>query len=636
MEFIRSPGGSDGMLAVKDRIGDPAMTEARRDGDDVAAWLGEVDRLVEYHYQPIVSVQSGRCFGYEALVRGTAPLGFGQIPDLFDHANDRQCLPQLDALLRRKAVAGFALIDPGDARLFYNIDIRMFLAEDFVRTCTEDAFADARLRPGTVCLEISELHDISEGARVIDVLRAYRRQAHLLAIDDFGTGYSGLKLLYEQQPNLVKIDRFFVADIPNDDRKKLFVSTAVNLAHVLGIQVVAEGVETEAEFLTCKEIGCDLVQGYFIARPAPPRPLLSQISSVITDSNRRDRRDRRSDQRLIREEIEEVPPLTVGDSMATVFQTFRTNKERIFFPILDEHRRPLGIIREQDLKEFIYSRYGKDLLYNKSLNRGLTDFLTRCPTCEIKVSAEKLLEVYSLAMNPLGIILVEDSRYVGILSAASLLRVINEKNLALARDQNPLTKLPGNNTINDHVNAALDDDIVGWTFAYFDLDNFKPFNDTYGFRQGDRVILLFAELLRTSFATTTNFVGHIGGDDFFLSFRNVDPAFARRQIEDLLVAFKTDVQSFYDPVTRSRGYIVAKDRQGEMRRFPLLTASAGVVSVPVGRRDLVVDDLMTAIAELKKTAKRADSHIATQTLDPFPDRSGRRPAKLHTTGTDAI
>ena len=87
----------------------------------------------------------------------------------------------------------------------------------------------------------------------------------------------------------------------------------------------------------------------------------------------------------------------------------------------------------------------------------------------------------------------------------------------MARDQNPLTKLPGNNSIGDHISASLEAQHPGrHTFVYFDFNDFKPFNDHYGFRQGDRAILLFAEIMQRNLPGT--FIGHIGGDDFFAAF----------------------------------------------------------------------------------------------------------------------
>ena len=97
-------------------------------------------------------------------------------------------------------------------------------------------------------------------------------------------------------------------------------------------------------------------------------------------------------------------------------------------------------------------------------------------------------------------------------SASSLLKIINEKLLKTAQDQNPLTSLPGNRSIRDYVQDVMRDGSDARYFCYFDFDNFKPFNDHYGFQKGDLAIALFASLLRHHFVGEDKFLGHVGGD----------------------------------------------------------------------------------------------------------------------------
>ncbi len=592
----------------------------RGNGTDLL--LDAVRQEVYFVYQPIVSAYSGMCYGYEALPQGQERLGFATPAALYDHADQNDILLHLTLALREKAVRDFIRFSVRGERLLLGLERCLLLSLDDGPRRTAEVFGGFGLSPTAVCYAVPETllspgtgaGAEAEAAAIGSVLDGYRRQSCLLVLDNFGAGTAGLKALYERQPNLVRIDRYFTVGISTDERKKLFVATVVNLAHVLGIIVIADGIATEADFLACKQIGCDLVQGTFVGAPAGITAAFNRTYGVIADTNRRERRERRSDRKLLGEELSLVPPLTIGDSMSKVFQAFRSQKEHDFLPIVDDRHQPVGIIREVDLKDVIYSRYGKDLLNNKALHRGLLDFLRPCPACDINTEAEKILETFSQSVNPPGILLVDDFKYVGVLSAASLLRVINEKNLALARDQNPLTRLPGNSSINDHLTVALDTAVTSWIFAYFDLDNFKPFNDRYGFRQGDRAILLFSELMRTTLGTNQTFLGHIGGDDFFASFRDLPAEVVTARIEALLGSFRRDVESFYDADSRERGYIVGRSREGTTQHFPLLTCSAALVEIPAGPRVVTVDDLGDAIAILKKTAKQAPSHMAMRRL----------------------
>jgi len=140
--------------------------------------------------------------------------------------------------------------------------------------------------------------------------------------------------------------------------------------------------------------------------------------------------------------------------------------------------------------------------------------------------------------------------------------------------------------------------------VYFDFDNFKPYNDTYGFRQGDRVILLFPELLKTRAKTVNGFAGHIGGDDFFVGVKGMEPRELYSNVQKLAGRFKNDVSSFYDSEAIEKGCILAKDRDGRKVSFPLLTVSAVILELPAHRSSVYsVEEIGKKMADKKKSAK---------------------------------
>lgn len=578
-------------------------------------FLDSVRAQLDYAFQPIVNIYTGSVYGYEALLRGQSRLGFRDIRQVFDFAHQRGFLYSLESALRELAIAKFArLPHAGHVRLFFNLDPRTLTQEGRLAGRTSAILARHGLRPETLCFELTEMHDFTAQPEARGAIRGIREHRHQLAIDDFGTGFSGLKLLYELPPDHIKIDRFFISNISLEPKKKLFVTNTVALAHVLGIQVIAEGVETEEELMTCREIGCDLVQGFFVESPktrlADLHPRYPEVERVAQVNRRADACD--SD--IIRNRIEYIPPLREDADMATVFRAFRRHKERSYFPVIDSSGRPLGLIRETDLKDFIYSDYGRDLISNKAYRKTIGDFLEACPVADVHTSAERVLAVYTAHHHTPGVLMVEDAVYAGFLSASSLLRVLDEKNLAIARDQNPLTRLPGNNAIIEYVSQVLGDDRAPCSLVYFDFDHFKPFNDTYGFRQGDRAITLFAEMMRKELSTGETFLGHIGGDDFFAGFRNADPGALIDTVRALRAKFARNVESFYDPQTREQGFIRARDRHGEVREYPLLTVSAAVVHVPASPKCCNLDELTVFIAAVKKRAKADPAGVWVERL----------------------
>ena len=588
----------------------PAPGEDR--AETVEEFLAEVAKTVRYAFQPIVNIHTGACWGYEALVRGWEPLGLASIPELFDRAWRLGCLHRLDVALRAKAFHAFSLLDrPSEARLFFNLDPRVLASPDYRPRQTAGLLEACGISPESLCFELTERYAAAADSQTARVIDRYRKSSFKLALDDFGTGFSGLQLLYEHQPDFIKIDRYFVSGIGQDNKRKLFVSTIVNLAHVLGITVIAEGVETEQEFLACKRIGCDLVQGWFVSPAVENLGLLRFRYDRVVEANRRDRREERTDRDIVTEQIQSLPPLKVDEPLSAVFEAFRSNKDMSFFPVVDRHGQPLGIVRESDLKALAYSPFGHDLASNRGLKRKLRDFVVKCPVADVMTEAEKILEIFSLGESREGIVIADGLSYVGFLTAASLLRVVNAKNLAQARDQNPLTKLPGNTSINDYVAAALESPEEPWTLVYFDFNNFKPFNDHYGFRQGDRAILLFADLMRKKLQGCADFLGHVGGDDFFAAFHATGFDTAATAVRDLLATFTKDVESFYDPEALAAGGIVAKDREGVLRTFSFLSCSAALIDIRKGGIKGTADDLIGLFALLKKEAKSSPCGLAS-------------------------
>jgi GGDEF domain-containing protein len=461
---------------------------------------------------------------------------------------------------------------------------------------------------------VSERHSFSSSCG--DIFGAYHEQGYSIAIDDYGVGFSGLKRLYQCETDYIKIDGFFLADIATSNRKRLFVSHIVGLAHILGIKVVAEQVETELQFQACEGTGCDYVQGFLISEPVLDTSELRAAYDVVGELKRRDKRSRTNDKHIVLGQIEFIEPLPYNASMAAVLEAFRVNPKYTFIPVVNALSEPLGIIWEPDIKEFVYSRYGRELMLNPAMSGRLLDFVTRCPVADTTMSLDKMLEVYSNASGAELLILTERSRYRGFLSASALLVALNEKNLAIARDQNPLSRLPGNGLIVEYVGEALRRTDVEQILVYFDLDNFKVFNDVYGFRVGDRAILLLADTLREAAHGRDVFVGHVGGDDLFAGFMGSEwtvgdvSAWAR----DVVEGFNEGVLALFRPEDRARGFLLGADRTGVEREFPLLSVSCAILSLPAGVRSVSQDSVGSAMARGKKAAKLSPDKLHVSLL----------------------
>ncbi len=608
----------------------PVEPSGYHPGSAEKAWQDSID-LLDFAFQPIVNIHTGVCYGFEALLRNHEQAGFQSIQGVFDRAFQENMLFFLDLKLRERVLEKYMTLDFHEkVKLFYNIDNRVLVSPDYSPAKVLFVMERFRLTPGTFCFEISErhdfetflLHDFRNLNEIKSTLNFYRQDFYKIAIDDFGSGLSGLQFLYHSEPDYIKIDRFFINGIASDARKRLFVSSTLNMAHILGITVIAEGVETEEEFYACKEIGCDLIQGYLIQRPTTKVCELKDRYDDVVLLNRKNRRERGSDRKLINASMEYIEPIPLYTEhhtftdMVSVFERFRRHKVNTFFPVTNGNDEPIGIIRERDLKEYVYSPFGKDILMNKS-SGNILNFITRLPISEINTQVEKILELFSIDEKSEGILLTENGSYCGFLSASALIKLLNDKNIAEARDQNPLTRLPGNNIINQYISEALSCSSTSHVLAYFDFDNFKPFNDKYGFRQGDRAILMFGDILKELSNSRRVFVGHIGGDDFFAGFKLTEMSQddIHETIREIISRFSRDANSLFAPQDRERGYYLSTDRDGNNQMYSLIGVSAGVLTIQSGHRTFSLEEMFAYLAELKKQAKKSPHRCVMLTLD---------------------
>ncbi|MCF6246479.1 MAG: EAL and GGDEF domain-containing protein [Desulfobacula sp.] len=582
-------------------------------------WIERLSKI-DYAYQAIVNIHTGNAFGFEALLRCHVQAGFISIDDVFDQAYNQGILHQVDLFLRKKAIAKFARFKGSShVKLFYNLDNRLFDTTDYSPGNTAQMLEDHGYALDDICFEISEKHNFHCHMKVSKVLNAYRSQGYKIAVDDCGAGFSGLQMLYYAEPDYIKIDRFFIQNLQNDPKKRLFVSTIVNLAHFMGSLVLAEGVETLGEYQLCKEIGCDMVQGYFVQKPQLDLAQLLKRYNSIGQLTRNERRNGRfEDRSLITSQTSYITPVYSNCSISTIFDQFRGEEDTSFFPVINSYSEPVGVIRETAFKDYIYSKFGRQLLENPSLGKNISRFITKIPIADIHSSVEKLIEIYTQFNNIEGLIMVEDMKYIGVLSTNALLKIINEKNLTVARNQNPLTKLPGNTMIHEYFAKTLSDISSTYHLVYFDFDNFKPFNDRYGFRNGDRLILMFADLLKKAGFSKNRFVGHVGGDDFFLGIKGSSHSSIIKEMENLAKRFKKNAESFYDLNTLKQGFLLAKDRENKQRKMPLMTVSVAVLELSkYQERACSIEDAGNMIAQLKKEAKRSKAGFSNANIMDF-------------------
>ncbi|MDP2112015.1 MAG: EAL domain-containing protein [Thiobacillus sp.] len=232
-----------------------------------------VRKELALHYQPKLEIRSGRLVGWEALLRWQSPELGAVSPEEFIPVAEQSglILPIGDWVLREACRQMRVWQDQGLAAgsMAVNLSTRQFRQTDLVEEISI-ALRDTGLAPGNLELEITESSIMDNLVSATAVLAELERLGIRIAVDDFGTGYSSLSYLKSFSIHCLKIDRSFINDIPGDDNDTAIVRTIIALAGSLGLTVVAEGVETEAQLAYLRANHCDQVQGYLFSRPLPP------------------------------------------------------------------------------------------------------------------------------------------------------------------------------------------------------------------------------------------------------------------------------------------------------------------------------------------------------------------------------
>jgi diguanylate cyclase (GGDEF)-like protein/PAS domain S-box-containing protein len=244
------------------------------------------------HYQPLVELATERIVGVEALLRWDDPeRGLIQPAQFIPLAEEMGLIEAigdwlLDEVLRQ---VGQWRAQGLHLDVSFNLSPRQLWQPDFAERLLAHV-SDQGVDPGRIVVEMTESTAMTDPLRTMEILRTLRANGVRIAIDDFGTGYSSLSRLRELPIDILKIDRSFVQDIPHGKGAGTMVSAIIQLAHSLGMDSLAEGIETAEQYQFLVERGCRLGQGFHIARPVPAEGILDVVASALPRSHRRRRR----------------------------------------------------------------------------------------------------------------------------------------------------------------------------------------------------------------------------------------------------------------------------------------------------------------------------------------------------------
>ncbi|MDD2310759.1 MAG: EAL domain-containing protein [Desulfuromonadaceae bacterium] len=584
-------------------------------------------------YQPKMDINGKDIIGMEALVRWQRP-GHGIVPpDRFIHAAEENGLiVRLGTYVLKEACRqNRAWQDAGlpKLRVSVNLSARQLSDKAFVPLVMQ-ILAETGLDPVYLELELTESVLMGDGSDTVCKLLRLKELGIALSVDDFGTGYSSLSYLKHLPIDTIKIDRSFVRDIVNDPDDAAIVEAIVAMAHSLKLNVIAEGVENVEQLEFLRQRKCQQAQGYFFARPLDPpqfeafvaqgmacgelsistpdtsvhhislASLSSQGEIVCADSGA----VAVASAEYIGDISIPVVPASPADNLAAVLKRFQNDGALQVLPVVDGCC-AVGIInRSTFFEEHVIGVNGFAFHINHS--NKMRDLMTPVQLgFEANVSIKEAAQVIQSQGRDVridNICVARGGIYCGIVDVNRFISVITDINLTLAKGANPLTGLPGNESIQREINERLRAD-TGFDIAYIDIDNFKPFNDYYGFQRGDVVIKAIGEIIsavvRTSGEDFSCFCGHIGGDDFIIISGAHHAEYIAAQVIRVL---EEHLPLFHGEEDFSAGCYSAVNRKGEQETFGLISISVGIVNTRLTPVTSYAQ-LASISTEVKKAAK---------------------------------
>ncbi|WP_153108834.1 GGDEF domain-containing protein [Propionivibrio limicola] len=553
-------------------------------------------------FQPIMDFRNNAYIAFEGLIRGPEGTELHSPHQLFSAAERHGLYRELERASREAVFRSFARQNlPG--KLFINATPDSLCDEFFLGDATLELLYQLGLAPNRIVIEITENQRIHDFPGLQAALGQFRNMGCQIAIDDLGEGFSNLRMWSEIRPDFIKIDRHFINGIAEDNIKHQFVKAMQSLAEICSAKIVAEGIESEADCLAVRDLGIALGQGYLIAMPvAEPRPtpcetliriIRQRTISVFPPTTRM------AGKITVRSLTRPVGPVTPQTPIETLYRRFESEPELTSMPVVAEDT-PLGLINRHEMSDRLAKPYFRELYGRKSCSQ----FMDALPLCidESSTVQDAALLISRSARHHIydGFIVTRHGKYCGIGSAHDLMGMITEMQIQAARYANPLTQLPGNVPINEHIDRLLEHR-ASFHACYFDIDNFKPFNDVFGYRRGDDVIVMLAQVLGQITNPSIDFCGHIGGDDFMVLFQSSD---WEKRCQDALDLFDRKISTLIDETELMDNHYQGENRRGETVSYSLPSLSIGAVPVDNATALDSHREISAAATEAKRNAKK--------------------------------
>lgn len=565
---------------------------------------------IDLSFQPVVFATSAQVIGWEVFLINPYETGYIDLKFLFDIMKENELIIKIDKIVFKKIVD--VLINNKNnienKKFFINISPISLMNNDFT-TFIASILSTNPMITKNIVFEISIKS--CENLSVYDLhysIKVLKKQGFTFSAENIGSLYYFLDFISISKPAYVKIGREVYRDIAMDSIKSKYLHSFVEFCNESQIKVIATMIEKMEELLSLLEIGIEYLQGYFIM---PPNiELKHTVSNDIKE--------------LLLETIENqrryylftTSKICIGTLCIKIPYVEPNVLCEKALEILEKNPKLHGLVVTKDGKvEGLIKR--EKFLLNLSTMYGFAVYSKR--PVALLMDSNPLVVEYNASLDDVVrelsarededihdyIIVTKNGMYEGVVTIKDLLKKTTQLEISFAKHLNPLTNLPGNLLIEKEISNALENEKEFYVF-YVDIDNFKPFNDYYGFEKGDKVILHLASILKQIQMNWQEkiFVGHVGGDDFIVIV--YDKAKVEKIAKKIIEEFDSSIPYFYDNCDLIRGYIESKNRKGEVEKFGLMSLSVACVKVVPGMFSNV-EEISNCLSEVKKFCKQKNT-----------------------------
>jgi len=565
---------------------------------DVTTLLSTRD--LQVRYRPVADFVGCGVWGHIASAQGSPSTLLYSPRKLACAARSLGVGAELTRLFFRAALSGYRDAEPTAVLVLSLIDWELDthdgpLPAILLEELEQSGLTDRRvaiLHPGGGDLTPAHLK------KQVESLKAAVQHGILAASNSLGCERSELLFWSHVPPQLIVTDPDILASCGHGALGESRFAALLADELRRGRHVVVDGIDSIGELRALHLMGITHGAGDFIGRAnaSPSQVISAAASKVILESCDCGRQVEPIHHFLDRLHTA-TPPVTPKTTADEVFAMFETTQDLRAVTVVKDGR-PVGVISRYAMVENLARPYRHELFGRKPCTR----FMDPDPVVvDVRLSLPELSEVIVEA-HPRhlisGFVVTDHGLYLGMGSIQDLMREITQMQLDAARYANPLTGLPGNVPINQHIDDLLQRG--EWcVIGYCDLDNFKPFNDVYGYAKGDAVIRLTARILGETCNPDRDFLGHIGGDDFLVIFRSPD---WQERCQHALEYFAAAITEFFARDDVERGGYVTDNRKGQLEFHAITSLSIGIVEAVPG---MFANHLSIAkvAAEVKKKAK---------------------------------